>query len=434
MKYTREGVVTLKVDKEEISENVIGLMIKVIDTGIGIHKEDMDKLFQSFERLDHKENHSIEGTGLGLAITSKIVRLMKGDMDVESVYGEGSVFSVYLPQQIIAHERIGNFEEKYQLYVRSKQTYHQRFTAPDAKILVVDDNEMNLFVAEKLLSKTKIAITKCNSGKKCLELVCKEAFDIILLDHMMPEMDGIETLKNLRHMENNNAQKVPVIALTANAIVGAYEKYIEEGFDDYLSKPIESDKLEELLQKYLPEEKVILEDNISEISVSQRNSDKPAGEEVTVLSFSKETTVEKEADLKLLSEENSDNSDEEGVLEDGFLDTNIGLQYCAGSEDMYREFLKMYLDSYEEKIAQIESHYSNENWNDYVVMVHALKSTSLMIGGKIVSEKAAALEKAGKAADYEYIHQEHKETMDLYGKTVGNCQVLLESDSIVKTV
>ncbi len=378
VKYTKEGEVTLKIEKNDIAENVIGLVIKVLDTGIGIHKDDMDKLFQNFERLDHKENHSVEGTGLGLPITSKMVKLMNGDMDVESVYGEGSVFSVYLPQQIVEEEKIGNFTKKYQEYIRSINTYHQSFTAPQANILVVDDNDVNLFVVEKLLSKTLIQITKCSSGKRCLELVKEKYFDVILLDHMMPEMDGMETFKRLKAMEEQKCQNTPVIALTANAILGAREMYFAEGFQDYLSKPIESDKLEELLIKYLPKEKIRVMD------------DKPKND------VEKETVKSEDTERKEISKQEENSEADVKQKKEKVLDIAIGLQYSAGMEEMYREFLKMYCESHEEKKTQIEGYYEAKDWENYAIKVHALKSTSLTVGGKELSEMAAALEKAGK--------------------------------------
>jgi len=263
VKYTKEGSVTLHVEKEMMSEGSLLMKISVVDTGIGIRKEDMAKLFGSFERLDLKENRKVEGTGLGLAITSKMVTLMKGRMEVESEYGEGSTFTIFLPQKVMGMECIGNFEDRFREYVQSLKVYTESFVAPDGNVLIVDDNEMNLFVAEKLLKKTKLQITCCNSGEKALELVCKKHFDIILLDHMMPEMDGIETLKRINALENSLCKDTPTIALTANAILGVREMYLAEGFDDYLSKPIVAEKLEELLRKYLPQKKIQSAENDS---------------------------------------------------------------------------------------------------------------------------------------------------------------------------
>jgi len=268
VKYTKEGSVLFKIEKKEESEGQIILKIAITDTGIGIRKEDMSKLFADFERFDYKENKHVEGTGLGLSITAKMVNLMKGSIEVESVYGEGSTFTVYIPQKIADYSQIGNFEEKFHNYVQSLKSYKESFRAPDAHILVVDDNEMNLFVVEKLLKKTDINVTCCDSGAKCLEFVKKEKFDLILLDHMMPGMDGIETMKQMKAMEDNMCKGMPVIALTANAILGVRDMYISEGFDDYLSKPVDVSALEAILKKYIAEEKIIV-DEVKDTAVKE---------------------------------------------------------------------------------------------------------------------------------------------------------------------
>ncbi|MBO5487663.1 MAG: response regulator, partial [Eubacterium sp.] len=260
VKYTREGSVLLKVDKEVTAEKEILLKIAVKDTGIGIKEEDKTKLFQKFQRLDEKQNRNVEGTGLGLALTAKMVSLMQGRLEVDSVYGEGSTFTIFLPQLVMGHESIGDFEEKYHAYIQSTNIYKESFTAPEAKILVVDDNEMNLMVVENLLKKTKVQIVTCTSGEKCLELAMQNKFDVVFLDHLMPGMDGIETLKHLKKMENNLSATAAVIALTANAIMGVREMYLKEGFTDYLSKPIVGEELEEALRKYIPREKLVYTD------------------------------------------------------------------------------------------------------------------------------------------------------------------------------
>lgn len=259
VKYTKEGSVSLLVEKEAVSEEEVYLKISVKDTGIGIREEDKEKLFGDFERLDLKENKNVEGTGLGLSITAKIVEMMKGRIEVESVYGEGSTFTIYLLQRIRGQEAVGNFEDNFRQYIQSLQVYEESFVAPDAQILVVDDNEMNLFVVESLLKKTQVKVTTCISGEKALELVRDNRYDVILLDHMMPGMDGIETLKQIKAMENCPCKDTPMIALTANAIVGVREMYLTEGFDDYLSKPIVGEKLEEILRKYLLGESVVMQ-------------------------------------------------------------------------------------------------------------------------------------------------------------------------------
>ena len=258
VKYTKKGSVSLKVSGEETAEKKFLLRIAVSDTGIGIRDEDRDKLFKDFQRLDVKKNRTIEGTGLGLAITSRLIEQMDGTLGVESVYGEGSTFTICLPQEVAGSERIGDFKEKYKAYMHGKEDYHESFTAPDAKVLAVDDNEINLLVVESLLEQTQVQVTTCPSGKECLELICQNEYDVVLLDHMMPEMDGIETLHQAKAMAESRCKNAAFIALTANAILGVREMYIKEGFDDYLSKPIGAQDLEEMLRKYIPREKLKL--------------------------------------------------------------------------------------------------------------------------------------------------------------------------------
>lgn len=256
VKYTREGCVTLKANHLWIDEENIILHISVVDTGIGIKKDDLEKLFDSFKRLELSRNRNIEGTGLGLNITKSLVELMKGYITVESEYGKGSTFTVSIPQKVMDGTPIGNMEETVRKYRNEQMKPGQKFMSPEASLLVVDDNIMNLSVTKALLKRTQIQVDFAESGQKCLELTKEKRYDIILMDHMMPEMDGIETLQRLREDAENQSQKSIVIALTANAVAGCKEMYMEHGFDDYCSKPIKADMLEELLLRHLPSELV----------------------------------------------------------------------------------------------------------------------------------------------------------------------------------
>lgn len=258
VKYTMKGSVTMTVTYEKIGGDVVKLTFAVKDTGIGIKEENIGRLFGKFDRINEEQVHAIEGTGLGLSIVDKLVSLMNGTVTVESEYGNGSTFTVCLQQKIVGTETVGS------LYEQTKKQEKRRrgeplFVAPDAKILAVDDNKVNLTVIRGLLRKTRVQITCAVSGRECLELVAKEQYDVILLDHMMPVMDGIETLEELKKMPDNKSKDAVVIALTANAMAGVREMYLGKGFDDYLSKPIDGNILEQLLIKYLPTE-CILED------------------------------------------------------------------------------------------------------------------------------------------------------------------------------
>lgn len=252
VKYTHEGSVRLTVSGQRSDDRIV-MSYTVKDTGIGIKQEDLSKLFESFERIEESRNRNIEGTGLGMSIVMNLLKLMGTELKVDSVYGKGTTFSFELEQRIVSDQAIGNFRERVEK-LGEEYSYQSLFVAPDAKILVVDDNDINRMVFSCMLLNTKMQITEAASGIEALELVTKEHFDIIFLDHMMPELDGVETLKRMRTMENNLCKDSPVIILTANAVTGAKEQYLAEGFDDYLSKPIMPEKLEKIIKDRLPKE------------------------------------------------------------------------------------------------------------------------------------------------------------------------------------
>ncbi len=254
VKYTQEGSVTLKVDWEWSDDVKLLLKLSVIDTGIGIKEEDLQKLFKGFQRVDVMKNRNIEGTGLGLAITKRLTEQMEGTIDVESEYGKGSTFTVTLPQVVMNDTPMGDFSSAFQKMHRSRAEEPDNFLAPDARILIVDDNKVNLVVAKGLIKKTKIQVEGVQSGMEALERIKTNRYDIILLDHMMPEMNGLETIKRMKEQEENMSRDATIIALTANAISGSREMYMAAGFNDYLSKPIDVVRYTDMIKKYLPKE------------------------------------------------------------------------------------------------------------------------------------------------------------------------------------
>ncbi len=273
VKYTKDGTVRLIVGFERIDADNINLKISVKDTGIGISEENQKFLFNSFQRIEEKSNRNIEGTGLGLSITKKFAEMMNGDIGVESRLYEGSTFFVTIPQKVADKGTIGSFSDR--LNRRNERTEgtdadsrgtdkRDKFTAPHARILVVDDVKMNLNVVRLLLKNTGAQIDLASSGEECLKFTMMKSYDVILMDHMMPIMDGIEALHRIRQQGDGLNVDTPVVALTANAIVGAQEMYIEEGFVSYLSKPVKSTDLEECLLKLLPEDKIIREGDSDE--------------------------------------------------------------------------------------------------------------------------------------------------------------------------
>ena len=276
VKYTEKGSITLSAKAERISTDEIMLRIAVTDTGKGIRKEDLEDLFNSFKRVDETSNRKIEGTGLGLNISKQLAEMMGGRLTVDSVYHKGSVFTLEVKQRVVNVEPVGviNFGVQRREDYRSK--YKQSFTAPDARVLVVDDNEMNRMVAIKLLRGTGMMIETVESGRECLKRTAENSYHLILMDHMMPDMDGEETMRAVRSQAKGFCQKVPIIALTANVMANAERIYQDMGFDGFLSKPINSSLLEAALLKHLPhelieytaqeDEEVQMQDAISQIN------------------------------------------------------------------------------------------------------------------------------------------------------------------------
>lgn len=392
VKYTKEGEITLSISYDSLATNQVMLSIAVRDTGIGIREEDMDKLFDSFTRIEESRNLNIEGTGLGLNLTKKLVNMMGGEIFAESVYGKGSCFTAKIPQTIVNPEPLGDFEKRYQQFIDASETKRQSFVAPNAKILVVDDVEMNLKVMNGLLKKTGMQIDTAQSGMACLECVRKKQYDLILLDHMMPEMDGIETLQQMKLLSDSLNASTPVIMLTANATRGAREEYIQAGFTDYLTKPVQEEDLMAMLAKYLDEK----------INVQ----DEQAGME-TVDDLACKEPKDAIQCLEELPE----------------LDVPTGLRYCMDKE-FYIEILQEYIRS--DKLAELERFFDARDWNNYRTVIHGLKSTSLTIGAISLSEEAKALEAAAKNGDESYIMSHHQATMENYISLLGKLKKILK--------
>ncbi|MCR4807228.1 MAG: response regulator [Lachnospiraceae bacterium] len=256
VKYTDSGMITLEVDFVKKEEPRIDLIIRVIDTGRGISEEGLEGIFESFRRADERQNHSIEGTGLGLAITKQLTDLMGGSISVKSQLGRGSEFTVVIPQEAVSIKPIGDFWQKFSSEPETGENYRESFKAEDARILVVDDVAVNLQIISLLLKKTGVNVDMASSGMECLEKYEKNHYDIVLLDHMMPQMDGIETFVKMQETDRYKKEKTPIIALTANAVEGADKEYLAVGFNDYMTKPVQATELEKMLIRYLPAEKV----------------------------------------------------------------------------------------------------------------------------------------------------------------------------------
>ncbi len=269
VKYTSEGSVTLSVRCERQGVNRVRVWYSVEDTGQGVKKENIPYLFNAFRRVDEEKNRYIEGTGLGLSIVKQLVALMGGEISVNSVYTKGSKFIVMLDQDIVDERILGTFTLASHSRVQDGEPYRQSFEAPDAHILVVDDNDMNLTVVRKLLSETKIQIDTASSGAECLALTQNHHYDCILMDHLMPEMDGIQCLHALRVQPGGLCQNVPVVALTANAGSDNQLLYRREGFSGYLAKPVSGALLEAAVLSILPKTLIQLNDEVQQADIEK---------------------------------------------------------------------------------------------------------------------------------------------------------------------
>ena len=377
VKYTKEGSVTLKVFFQWKDEETIELGFSVIDTGMGIKQEDLSKLFDSFKRLDISKNRNIEGTGLGLNIAKRLVELMQGSITVESEYGKGSTFTVLIPQKVMGPKLLGDMMKALQECRMEKEALATEvFTAPNATILVVDDNAMNLSVIKELLKRTKINVDLAASGKECLELTKHKVYDMILLDHMMPELDGIETLNILRADLANRNRKTAVIALTANASAGSREMYLEHGFDDYFAKPIQADKLEALLIKYLPKAFVRME------------------------------KIEKEEEV--VAEKPSDTKNQEEETDLLFINREKGISYCLDSEELYQQILSSFCKQALKYLPQLDEYFKNRDWKQYAIIAHGLKGNALNIGAENFSKLSLQHEHAAKEENTDFITAEYE--------------------------
>lgn len=269
VKYTAEGTVTLSIQCRKQENGRAQIVYSVADTGMGIKKENMPYLFSAFKRVDEEKNRHIEGTGLGLSIVKQLVELMGGDISVNSVYTKGTTFVITLPQEAVSEEEIGDIDIEARHAMNARKHYKRSFEAPRARILIVDDHETNLMVAKKLLRDTKVQTETACSGTECLQKTLQNRYDVILMDHLMPEMDGIMCLHEIRRQAGGLNPETPVVVLTANAGAENQRLYRREGFDGYLTKPVTGGQLETELLKHLPGEIVTLADEKESFGVVQ---------------------------------------------------------------------------------------------------------------------------------------------------------------------
>ena len=386
VKYTKRGHVILKISYSRIDEENINLRIDVKDSGIGIRKKDMETLFQNFTRLEEHKKRNIQGTGLGLSLTKRLVDMMHGEVLVESQYGEGSTFTAIIPQKVICEDGIGDMKQIFENYELSVGAMMPVPQFAGVHILVVDDMEMNRIVAKEMLLQTGAIVDVAGSGEEGLTLMKEQHYDLIFMDQMMPDMDGIATFEEMKRMNHQN-KTTPVIAMTANAVKGAKEMYLQQGFSGYISKPIFEEKLWEILEKFLPD--------LAGKTEQQESPD-----------IEKETALQEHFP---------------------YLNTKFGMSICMNDEAFYLKMLKVYIEDEMSDILQKD--YQAEDWVQYEVHVHGMKNVSANIGALELSEHFKGLEYAIKGKDIpdtDYIRNYHDMVMNKYKKLLDGLKRDLE--------
>ena len=390
VKYTEKGTVKLIVSGS-FNDGGFVLKVDVSDTGIGIAEENLPQLFTQFQRFDLQRNRNIEGTGLGLSIVKRLCDLMSGTITARSVLGSGSTFTVELPQKVVDSTPCGGVNLNYS--AGAEHEYHHSFEAPEAKILAVDDLPVNLLVIANLLKETRIKIDTAGSGRECLDKCSQQKYDLILMDHMMPEMDGVQTFEKLHGDKSSPNFETPVIMLTANALAGMREQYMDVGFADYVSKPVRGAKLEEAIRRNLPESLI-----------------KPASPEIPAEAVSTEPSGF--ADICSAVPE---------------LNVNAALQYCCGSAELLNDLLHDFTEN--DHFSDLKAAFEEKRWEDYRRHAHSLKSTSLMIGLTGLSERARASELALKGGCTEFAELNHDSLIEEYSALLGKIKDYLKDKS-----
>ncbi len=402
VKFTNKGSISLSVKQLDRSGEDISLMLRVADTGIGIKNEDMPKLFGNFQQVDTRKNRKIEGSGLGLSISKTLAEKMNGSITVDSEYGKGSVFTVIVVQKISDPSPISKSTAKAAVSEESGLSVY----APDAHVLVVDDNKVNLDVTARLLSTYGIKADLADSGQKAIKMVNSSYYDLVFMDHMMPDMDGVDTTKIIRSQGDAYSRELPIVALTANAVSGAREMFLESGFNDFISKPIQMPLLEKILETWLPEK-----------MIKHIERDKKTNNGSTFFDI-----------IGYGTEKKAENSEPEEDIIIPNVDVTAGLQTCGGSPEAYLAVMKTFYETSSESISRIENYAQSRDYKNYTTEVHGLKSSSLSIGALGLSEMARCLEEAGKAENYKQIQADTPALIARFSEIAENIKSFVEAD------
>jgi signal transduction histidine kinase/CheY-like chemotaxis protein/HPt (histidine-containing phosphotransfer) domain-containing protein len=389
IKYTREGRVILQIAWEAEEENTAVLAFSVKDTGQGIREENMESLFSPYRQFDLPANRDIEGTGLGLSITRNLAKMMDGTIKAESIYGEGSIFTAVIKQKILDYRPCGKETVEDLACFRfgdgiRKKSRRRHLSMENVRILVVDDVNFNLEVIGGLLRPYGLAMDGVNSGQEALDLIQKETprYDVVFMDQMMPGMDGIETTRRIRKLDSEYARTVPIVAITANVMAGNMDEFYSGGINDFLSKPVEVERLDAILEKWIPKEK-------QKIHTSRRRARASAA------------VREKNGAAQ---NRGGHADDRVGRIEGELsaipgLDIETGKAYTGGNVNGYLEVLASYCRNVNDTVTRIRESLEQENYSLYTTLVHAMKGASRTIGAAKPGDDAAELEDAGRRED-----------------------------------
>ena len=387
VKFTKKGFVRLSVEEEPSDKkNTINLVLKVQDTGVGIKPENLQKIFEDFKQIDSKKNRGVEGTGLGLAITKRLVELMKGTIKVDSVYGEGTTFTVTIPQRVVDNRTLAEMPETQQKPAEKMEA----FVVSNYKVLVVDDNLINRKVATGFLKNYEFELEEAESGYEAIELVKKTKYNLIFMDHMMPEMDGVEAVQIIRSECGDNGRTPVIIALTANAMDGVKDMFLRNGFQDFIAKPLDRKQLNDVLAKWIPS--------------AYKKVQKPE---------------DKEAVLK-------PKINFEDIAIDG-IDIKEAMKHHSGEVEDFLELLHLYCMDGNRKVGFLQELLDNEEYAVYGIEVHGLKSASANIGAMELSAQAREHENAVNRQDIEFVQRHREELITCYKRQVAEINKYLNT-------
>ena len=398
VKYTKQGTVTLNAKVLKIEDGIATLEFKIIDTGVGIREEEQGRLFESFAQVDRKVHYGVEGTGLGLAIVKGYVTLMNGDVTVSSVYGEGSVFTAVIEQKIVDASPMDKFDGK--VVKKAEDFTLGNMKVLDTRVLVVDDNLINLKVASNTLGYYGLLVDTASSGAEAIELCRQNRYQMIFMDQMMPQMDGIEAMHEIRKLDEcyHMGGECKIIVLTANAIAGAREQLVKQGFDEYLGKPMNFKQLERVLVQCVPKNKILLSEN----------------RDKNMLEMTEQERLMRDA---------KEIEEIEKVLE---IEVDQGIAFCGGRLTDYLKVLQLTYNNGESGIQELLDLQQQGNYKDYTIKIHGMKSTALSIGAREVSDMAKTQELAGKEGDYAYIDAHMQDFLMEYQKLLERMHIVLE--------